>query len=221
MRKRQLELALSRLRHSPSPILSLEAYDLDPKAATELLYIAEEKYHDIADRSVVDLGCGSGILTIGAALLGCKDVLGIDINKESVLTARENSNKLGVDIDLMVGDIAVVRGKFDTAVMNPPFGTRTRGADVVFLQRAIELSKVAYSLHKRTERSRQFLSERIRKMGGHVDAVFELEVTIPRTYEFHRERSHRVAVDLYRITSQSAAAILRASSNSLSRGHET
>ena len=201
MRKRQLERALSQLSHSPSPNLAFEAYDLDPKAATELLFLAEEKYHDISGQSIIDLGCGSGILAIGAALLGSKESLGIDINKESIRTARENAADHGVHLDLIIGDVAAIKGNFDTSVMNPPFGTRTRGADVIFLEKAIELSKVAYSLHKRTNGSREFLSIAIRNMGARVDAIFELTISIPRTYKFHREKSYQVAVDLYRITS--------------------
>ena len=42
----------------------------------------------------------------------------------------------------------------DTVVMNPPFGTRTRGADVAFLRAAFALSRGAiYSLHKTSTRA--------------------------------------------------------------------
>ncbi|MEM2093789.1 MAG: METTL5 family protein [Candidatus Bathyarchaeia archaeon] len=201
MRKRQLELTLSKLRCSPSPILKLEAYDLDPTSAAELLFIAEERYHDIAGKTVVDLGCGSGILAIGAALLGSRKVVGIDINKESIIAARKNAESLELDIDFIAGDIVALRGRFDTTIMNPPFGTRMRGADVAFLKRAKELSRVIYSLHKRTKRSRAFLLEKIRRMGAQIDAIFELEITIPKTYSFHLARTYRIPVDLYRVIS--------------------
>ena len=200
MRKRQLEKTLSQLSHSPSPKIAFEAYDLDPIAATELLFLAEEKYHDIAGRSIIDLGCGSGILAIGAALLGSKEPLGIDIDRDSIWTARENAARQGVHLNLVVGDIGSVIGTFDTSVMNPPFGTRTRGADVIFLEKAIELAKVTYSLHKRSSESREFLLRTISNMGARVDAIFELTISIPKTYKFHRQKGYQVAVDLYRIT---------------------
>jgi len=200
MRKRQLEIALSRLRHSPSPNIAFEAYDLDPNAASKLLLIAD-KYQDIADRTILDLGCGSGILAIGSALLGGKEPFGIDINKSSIETAKENAKNLRVHIDLVIGDIAAVRGRFDTSVMNPPFGTRRRGTDIMFLRKALQHSKVTYSLHKMTATSRQFLLRTIANMGGHVDALFELEIGIPRTYSFHTRRNYTVAADLYRIIS--------------------
>lgn len=39
---------------------------------------------------VLDIGCGSGILSIAAALLGCSDVLGVDIDEDAVAAAKEN-----------------------------------------------------------------------------------------------------------------------------------
>ncbi len=41
-------------------------------------------------RTVIDVGTGSGILAIGAAMLGAKDVLAIDIDPTAVKVAREN-----------------------------------------------------------------------------------------------------------------------------------
>ena len=42
--------------------------------------------------SVLDMGCGSGILGIGALLLGAKDVLAVDIDKNAVDIAVKNAN---------------------------------------------------------------------------------------------------------------------------------
>lgn len=46
---------------------------------------------DIKDKTVLDIGTGSGILSIGAALLGAKKVYGIDIDEEAVRVARGNA----------------------------------------------------------------------------------------------------------------------------------
>ena len=45
---------------------------------------------------VLDVGCGSGILSIGAALLGCREVLGIEIDEGAVGVAKENVELNGV-----------------------------------------------------------------------------------------------------------------------------
>ncbi|MCC8042656.1 MAG: 50S ribosomal protein L11 methyltransferase [Oscillospiraceae bacterium] len=46
---------------------------------------------------VLDLGCGSGILSIGAMLLGADSVCAVDIEENSVKTAAENAQKNGID----------------------------------------------------------------------------------------------------------------------------
>ncbi len=45
--------------------------------------------------SVLDIGCGSGILSIGALLLGASEALGIDIDETAVKTARQNGELNG------------------------------------------------------------------------------------------------------------------------------
>ncbi len=51
-------------------------------------------------QDVIDVGCGSGILSIGALLLGASHALGIDIDEESMQSSRENGQHNGV-IDRM------------------------------------------------------------------------------------------------------------------------
>lgn len=55
----------------------------------------------------LDVGCGSGILSIGAALLGCRDVLGVEIDPDAVAAARENvaANGLTDTVRIMEGDL--------------------------------------------------------------------------------------------------------------------
>lgn len=48
---------------------------------------------DLEGKTLVDYGCGSGILAIAAALLGCKKVLGIDQDPQALIASRENCKK--------------------------------------------------------------------------------------------------------------------------------
>ena len=50
-------------------------------------------------RSFLDMGCGSGILSIAAAKLGYAPVAGFDIDEEAVAASRENAAKNGVQVD--------------------------------------------------------------------------------------------------------------------------
>ena len=53
-------------------------------------------------RSFLDMGCGSGILSIAAAKLGFSPVSGFDIDEEAVEASKENAAKNGVDVDYRV-----------------------------------------------------------------------------------------------------------------------
>jgi ribosomal protein L11 methyltransferase len=53
--------------------------------------------------SVIDVGCGSGILSIAAIKLGAKSALGVDIDADSIINARENANANGVGDELILG----------------------------------------------------------------------------------------------------------------------
>ena len=57
--------------------------------------------------SCIDVGCGSGILSIAAIKLGAKAVLGVDIDIESVKNSRENADTNGVGEELILGQGSV------------------------------------------------------------------------------------------------------------------
>ncbi len=65
------------------------AFGTGTHETTTLCMVLMEKYLKEGD-SVMDVGCGSGILAIAAAKLGCKDILGIEIDPDAVRTAIEN-----------------------------------------------------------------------------------------------------------------------------------
>ena len=65
--------------------------------------------------SVIDVGCGSGILSIAALKLGANKVLGVDIDIESVKNSRENAdtNEVGEELILGQGSVTeVLAGQF-------------------------------------------------------------------------------------------------------------
>ena len=72
--------------------------------------------------TVLDIGCGSGILSIAALLLGAKSAVGVDIDSLAVKTAGENAKQNGFNEPEFIaieGDLAEkVEGKFDLCVAN-------------------------------------------------------------------------------------------------------
>ena len=70
---------------------------------------------------VLEVGCGSGVVSIHCALNGC-DVTSGDINPRAVALARRNAEANGVEIDVVETDVySAVGGRFDTIVFNLPY----------------------------------------------------------------------------------------------------
>lgn len=70
----------------------------------------------IPEYRVIDVGCGSGILSIAALKLGASKVLGIDIDIESVKNSRENADVNEIGDELIVGQgsvTEVLNGQFE------------------------------------------------------------------------------------------------------------
>ncbi len=65
------------------------------------------------DKRVLDLGCGSGILSIGALVLGCREAVGCDIDPKAPDVAMDNAALNGIGADrfrVCAGDILADRG---------------------------------------------------------------------------------------------------------------
>jgi ribosomal protein L11 methyltransferase len=81
--------------------------------------------HPAPGKSVLDYGCGSGILAMVAKKLGAADVTGVDIDPQAIESARANAERNGCAITFYVPDELAVSsnalhasGKFDTVVAN-------------------------------------------------------------------------------------------------------
>ena len=197
MRKKRLEILLSKLKSLQTPKMDLEQYTIPANLAAEMLYIANSIYDDIHGKTVLDLGTGAGRLAIGAQLLGAKRVVAVDVDPSAITVARSNGIELSAKIEWVIADIEAIRGSFDTVIMNPPFGTRIQHKDRVFLWKALDVGKVVYSLHKRS--TRRYLLDFIASRNGIVHGLFEFDLEIPHMFNFHEEEKYSVEVDLYRI----------------------
>jgi len=206
VRKRDLERVLSEIEAHPLPNAYLEQYTTPSKVAAETLYLAAYVYDDIIDKTVMDLGCGTGRLAIGAALLGAKEVFGVDVDRVAVRVAQKNAEIMGLKekTHWIAADIDVVKGTFDTVLQNPPFGVQRRRADRRFITKSLELSSTIYSFHKGGESNREFIKRFIEGHGGRVTNIFPLKMEIPRMFKFHTKRKRSIQVDLYRIEGKSS-----------------
>jgi len=189
---------LGKLKILETPRLGLEQYPVSPEVAAELLYMAGFEHRDLKGE-IIDLGTGTGRLAIGAAMMGPQKVVGADIDERAIALARENALATGVQVEWIVSDVAEVVGRYDTVIMNPPYGTRSPHLDVRFLERAFELAPVSYSIHKSS--TREYLKGVIAKKNRRVDVVRSMSLSIPHLFPFHNKKWNNVQVDLYRIVS--------------------
>ncbi|MDE3009943.1 MAG: 50S ribosomal protein L11 methyltransferase [Pseudomonadota bacterium] len=68
--------------------------------------------------TVLDYGCGSGILAIAARMLGASRAVGVDLDPAAVQTAQDNARANGVDASFGLPDLAAAQGQFDVVVAN-------------------------------------------------------------------------------------------------------
>lgn len=92
---------------------------------------------DFTDKTVLDLGCGSAVLSLYARLLGARSVLGVDNDFDAAASARHNValNKLD-DVTIACAHLSHLRGAFDVVLANLDIRTFTsHGAGIADLVR--------------------------------------------------------------------------------------
>ncbi len=203
--KRDLERILSQIEANPLPEAYFEQYTIPSAVAAEVLYLAAYVYDDIIDKIVLELGCGTARLAIGAVLLGAREVFGVDIDRNAVKLAQKNAQINGVKekTHWIVADIGVIKGAFDTILQNPPFGVQRERADRPLITKSLQLSGTIYSFHKSGDNNRDFIKRFIEEHGGKITNIFPVTMEIPRMFKFHTKKKKSIKVDLYRIEGKS------------------
>jgi len=200
MKLKNLEMALQRLSGYSCPRAALEQYQTPAPLAARLLFHALMK-GDIREKKICDPGSGTGVLAIGASLLGADQVQGIDIDKNAIQVAEENATLLGADVEFIVADICDTTlperlGCSDTVIMNPPFGAQKAHADRSFIDLALRLAPVTYSIFNAgsVQFIKTYTAERAEideKVGG----IFPLK----RTFSFHTQDVQEIGVEILRL----------------------
>lgn len=189
-------MALQSVRPFEEPDVALEQYMTPAVIAADILFEAHRR-GDIAGLKVVDLGCGTGMLSIGSWLLDAGMAIGFDSSEEALRIAGMNAGSLNAEVDFRLSDIRDVTEGADTVVMNPPFGCQRPHADRPFLEKALELSECVYSIHM--AESLGFVESFAEKRGRNVDWRRNYGFDIPHMFPFHRKAKQTVEVVAVRI----------------------
>ncbi len=187
-------MILERLEGFAAPDPRLEQYATPAPIASELLYSA--LLRGDLEGTVCDLGCGTGILAIGAALLGARSV-GVELDCAALKIAKENARSLGVDVEFVRGDVAsICLRNVTTVIMNPPFGAQKGSlGDRAFLRKAMEICEVIYSIHNAG--SEGFIRRFVEPCK--VEEVQKIAFPLKRSFKFHSKEVKIIEVELYRI----------------------
>ncbi|EKQ52039.1 MAG: putative RNA methylase [Methanobacterium sp. Maddingley MBC34] len=200
-KKRQLEMALQAIPPHPHPDPNLEQYHTPASIAADVVWNAHA-YGDLQDLKVVDLGCGTGILALGAALMGVVEVVGVDVDNDALQVANSEAVKLEVQdtCRFLNMDINDFQEQADTVIQNPPFGAQKanrKEGDRRFLEKALEVAPVVYSFH--LAKTREFLELMVKALNASITHVFHYSFPLPRIYHFHQDEKREVEVIVLRI----------------------
>ncbi len=192
--KKEIAMILEKIQAFKEPKVRYEQYLTPPSLAAEIAITA---YLMKEDNLFLDLGCGTGMLSIAFNLVGF-DVIGIDIDIEALKIAKRNADVVNADVDFVLCDVRFLNVKKKVnVVMNPPFGIKRRHADRVFLEKAFEIGKVIYSIHSASSQS--FVESLAIANGFKISHVWKYKIPLKRLYKFHEKQYKLIPIEVFRM----------------------
>lgn len=204
---KKLEEYLQCIDSFEKPKILLEQYITPSHIASHFLFTIQNNYDDIRGKLVADLGAGTGMLTLGSAILDASHCVGFEIDDEALAVAKYNADEMEIsNVDFVQCDvlndlenISRWHNAFDTVIMNPPFGTKKNaGMDMKFLKIATQLSNSkVYSLHKTS--TRNYIQKKCKELNCEGEVIAELRYNLDASYKFHKQASRDIEVDVWKL----------------------
>jgi len=201
--KRSLAAKLGVVTGFENPQAALEQYPTPPELAAHVVHLAD-LHDDVDGRTVLDLGTGTGMLALAAALRGPARVIGVELDRAALTTATENDRRVAASAPVHWIQADATRLPLAipdpvTVVMNPPFGAQdgNRNADRGFLLTASRVADVSYPVHNAG--SREFVEAFAADEGGEVTHAFAADFAIDAQFDHHTEASREIDAEVYRI----------------------
>jgi putative methylase len=157
-------------------------------------------------KSIIDLGAGTGILGIGCILLGAKKVTFVEIDPSSINILSENIKLMKEKFDINDVEIVIKKedirnivsselGNADLVVQNPPFGTKDKNADSIFLDKAMKLSDRVITMHKTV--TKKFIDEFAASRGFNEFKYYKFNYPLKMSLPHHKKRIEYIKVSCW------------------------
>ncbi|MBN2880480.1 methyltransferase [Candidatus Woesearchaeota archaeon] len=197
IRKKQIAIFLSTLKSFDEPKVHLEQYPSDSEEITNILWEAH-LYGDLHEKVILDPGCGTGIIGIGALLFGAKKVIFLEKDPDALETLKENLVELEgfteeeYNYEIIQKDYLSYEPseQIDTIIMNPPFGTRDKHIDANFLKQSFPIASNIYSLHKSI--TEDYIMKLIEDNNFEIFYKYDFDYPLKNTYEHHTRKLKRI-----------------------------
>jgi len=108
MKLKHLESLLEDVKAFDRPKFQLEQYPTSPHLAATMVFAIEQAYGDIVGKSVLDLGCGCGMLTIASSCIGASRNIGIDLDADALRICKENLASYDIQADLIHENVLTI-----------------------------------------------------------------------------------------------------------------
>ncbi|AGB15960.1 putative RNA methylase [Halovivax ruber XH-70] len=200
--RRDIARALETVADFREPQVELEQYLTAPDLAAHICHLAAMR-GDMDEATVVDLGCGTGMLALGARCVEADTIVGLDVDRAALETAVQNEKRLfdRRTIHWVEGDATLppTCPTQATVISNPPFGAQhgNRHADRAFLDATAALASVSYTIHNAG--SLDFVEQFASDHGASVTDAFESTIPIDHRFDHHTDARSSIDVEVFRI----------------------
>ncbi len=199
--RKKLEMMISGIPGFKAPKERLEQYVTPADIAAEMVWDAF-MFGDVEGRVVHDLGCGTGRLALAASTLNARYVVCSDIDPEALEIAEEVLKAMSpAPYDVVLTDLREAppfRACDCVVIMNPPFGVKSRGADMDFLKTSLSVCNTVYSIHKFSEGIHETLRKLSEAEGFNYETLKEFRFPLRASLAKHRRKVLRVDALLIR-----------------------
>ena len=157
---------------------------------------------EIANKIILDAASGPGILGIGCLLMGAKHVIFLDKDQAVMQICINNYNATKKEYEIgkaefIIEDVSLFDAEVDIVIQNPPFGTKEKHADKKFLEKAFEVSKIVYSMHKFS--TKKFIEAITKDFNFRITHLWRYQFPIKAVHKYHKKPVKNIDVGLWRL----------------------